>query len=129
MVHYAEHRSFKHLCFNKRSLDYDYGLVREGNLALFHCINVSGEAHICQIFPELGVFVSRKELLKERLRLAAHRKHHLDDFFGAAHHSPVVVLGSNPVEQIENGHQILAPAFVEGLSHCVLVLVRTICYV
>ena len=65
MVHYAKKGSLKNLSFNQWRLHRDNRLVWKSNFALLHRIDIAGEAHPCEIFPELGVVVSGQKLLEE----------------------------------------------------------------
>ena len=102
MVHYAEHGGFEHLSLDERSFDYYDRLVREGDFALAHCVDVAGELHCAEILAELCVTLAGEEFLIEIRRHLAEVQYHLHDFVGAADYSPVVVLGGLAVEEIED---------------------------
>ena len=99
--------------FYQRPFHRNYWLVRESYLAFSHGIDISSELHVREILAKLGVILAGQELLEEARLCVSQILHALDDFFGAAHHCPVVVFRSNAVEHIENGDFILFACLVE----------------
>ena len=129
MVHDAEDWGFKHLSLDQRTFNDDDRLVRKYDFTLAHGIYGSCELHCGKVTAEFCIFFTREEFLEECGLHVSEVSYHLDDFFRSAHHSPVVVFRSLPVEHVEDSVLILHSAVIEGLSHSVLVLVRTICMV
>ena len=127
MVHNAKHRSLKDLRLDKRSFHCDNRLIRECYFTFPHGIYIASELHACQIMSELGVSVTRKELLEELLRHRTEVFHHFDYLIGTAYHGPVIILRSLSVKQIENCDFFTFTAVHKRLSHSILVLVGAIC--